>query len=140
MPYLFIDDLLQLLLRGVVVFRGRSVGHSKGVVYNHQSTLYSCKVENKRLVWTPMCIYREVIVEMISGLIILSEICIVIFLMSLISVIFKFFFVLPSNNHIKFWFCTICIVITWLRLATGELDAVNRVRFLYICRALGHLS
>ena len=27
-----------------------------------------------------------------------------------------------------------------LRQAAGELDAINRVRFLYICRALGHLS
>ena len=34
------------------------------------------------------------------------------------------------------------IIMTWARLrqATGESDAINRVRFLYICRALGHLS
>ena len=34
------------------------------------------------------------------------------------------------------------IIVTWARLrqAAGKLDAVNRVRFLYICRALGHQS
>ena len=34
------------------------------------------------------------------------------------------------------------IIITWARLQQAEVksDAVNRVRFLYICRALGHLS
>ena len=34
------------------------------------------------------------------------------------------------------------IIITWARLQQAEVksDAVNRVRFLYICRALSHLS
>ena len=34
----------------------------------------------------------------------------------------------------------IIIIRAKLRQAAGESDAVNRVRFLYICRALGHLS
>ena len=40
----------------------------------------------------------------------------------------------------KLYMHVIIIIRARLRRATGESDAINRVRFLYICRALGHLS
>ena len=38
------------------------------------------------------------------------------------------------------WYMFIIKTLARLQQAAGELDAINRVRFLYICRALGHLS
>ena len=40
----------------------------------------------------------------------------------------------------KLYFYVMIITRARLRQATGESDAINRVRFLYICRAWGHLS
>ena len=50
-------------------------------------------------------------------------------------------FQLPDTETMFRSYTTLSIIITWARLqpASGKLDTVNCVRFLYIGRALGHL-
>ena len=54
----------------------------------------------------------------------------------------RFIYVSMYICKIRRIFIDIEIIITWARLrqAKGELDAINHVRFLYICKVLGHLS